>query len=193
MMRAFVAVPLTGSIQERLQEVAGRLKQLEIHARFPPVSLIHLTLKFLGRTSPEQLEEIERRIATSAEGISPFQVDVMGLGAFPSSVRPRVVWIGVDRNRQLSLLKEKLESHLNPLGFDPDDRKFRPHLTLARLKSRRNLSRLIQFLHDQGRNEVAGKLPVHRIQLMESILRPEGAKYRERFSVALESSEEGDV
>ena len=149
---------------------------------------VHLTLKFLGNVSNDAIPTIESGMQRVAEGICPFTVRVQGAGCFPSSRRPRVLWLGLQGELELLLTAQsRLEDSLEVLGVDRETRTFRPHLTLGRVSGglpEGQAERVKETLQAVG--EVGPcHLPVDGLSLMESVLGKEGAVYTRRAFVAL--------
>ena len=101
-----------------------------------PVGNIHITLKFFGNITEEQVTDLSEAVTALAANQEPFTLTVTDAGAFPSPKSPRVVWLGV--GGELDVAQEfyrRLEIAFAALGFPPEDRPFSPHLTLGRVKS----------------------------------------------------------
>src|SRR3972149_1035273 len=110
-IRAFIAIDLTSEIIQRLEQVSVQLKKrLEgVPVRWVPVDNIHLTLKFLGDVSLANIDMLKNILQTEVEGHHPFEISVGGLGAFPTSRRPRVVWVGVEAPAELAAVQNGVE------------------------------------------------------------------------------------
>ena len=134
-IRAFIAIELSAEISERLDHISAELKQRMPHntVRWAPARNIHLTLKFLGDVSSANLESLQKTIQVECENYPPFEVSIGGVGAFPSSHRPRVIWVGVTAPEVLPALQHGLENCVSRLGYPPEERPFSPHLTLGRV------------------------------------------------------------
>lgn len=194
-MRAFVAIEIPPDVLQILGKTIQKLAALKLDGRPARLQSIHLTLKFLGNVDPERLDSVKEALRASAAGLSPFELRVRSVGVFPDLSRPRVVWFGVGRppspnprssgSDPLTELQRSVEDGLQPLGFEPERRSFRPHLTLMRLKSGRNLPRLVQYLKDEGLHAEAGSFRVDSLHLYRSILRPDGAEYVKLASMPL--------
>lgn len=187
-MRLFVGIEIPDALRRSLGETMLRLEGLGLEARFPRSAGLHVTLKFLGETAPDQVEEIRSALAAVAARRSAFEIVVEGMGTFPERGRPRVVWAGVRDGSALYELQEDVEASLARLGFPRESRPFEPHLTLARLKSARATDELRRFLEREGATCKWGTFPVDEFQLIESRLHPEGAVYRKVVSFPLEGS-----
>lgn len=144
----------------------------------------HLTLKFLGNVPEKRLFEIVDGVSRVIPSFSPFTVHVGGLGLFPNTRSPRVIWIGVRSvGDDLVRLQKGIEGALEPLGFVCEDRSFRPHLTLCRLSSsgKRPVPSpgggdLVKWLAQNEQRE-CGTFEVKEVLLVKSDLKPSGAVY----------------
>jgi RNA 2',3'-cyclic 3'-phosphodiesterase len=158
----------------RLHDLTGDLRQRLPHARWTTPENQHITLKFLGATHTELLPDVMRACAEVAAMHRAARIRLSGLGAFPNGRRARVVWIGVDDDDGLlHRLAEALDEGLSPLGFAPEDRAYRPHLTLARLKSPAPVGDLETVLSGVGWKPIS----VDHLSLYRSHLSPRGAVY----------------
>lgn len=99
---------------------------------------LHLTLRFLGDTPPGLVPAVARAVAAAVEGAAAFDVELGGAGAFPAARKPRALWLGIRAGaEELGELAAALDPALAPLGWPPDGRPYRPHLTVARLDAAR--------------------------------------------------------
>lgn len=176
-MRAFIAIDLPLELREGLTSALRELKALQVDARLSRPESIHLTLKFLGNIEGQQVEAIEGALEEVLHHQAPFSIRVGGLGVFPYLANPRVVWVGVEGGTALEDLQREVEGCLSPLGFPPEKRAFHPHLTLARVKSRRNIAALIHYVESSHSVDSLGEFTARALHLFQSTLRPEGAEY----------------
>lgn len=183
-MRTFIAVKIPSTPE--LRRVHARLS--ELGDQFKPVVTgnLHLTLKFLGDTSNEQLPEVCSVLKRIVESQPAHHVRLAGLGAFPSIRRPTVIWVGVDHAEVLCRLAEELELGLAPFGFVPEGRAFQPHLTLLRVKSRPP-EQLFALLAEEANAEF-GMVPVDKIEFLQSELTRGGSRYTVLATFALAQS-----
>jgi len=176
-IRAFIAVDIEEpsvvsqlvQIRDAFVATGAPMKPVEDHN-------MHITLRFLGSIPLSLVDEIERVIAASA----PRRVvlKLRGVGAFPSPLRPRVIWVGVSEGAgELERLYREIEKGLRRLGFRPEREQFVPHVTLARLKGSRNLERVVKLLREMEDVEV-GEIVLESVRLKQSILTPRGPIYR---------------
>jgi len=188
-IRSFIAIELPGELKSGLSQLQAQLKA----AGHAPVKWVdpyssHLTLKFLGNIAADRVDEITRVMEAAAREISPFHLEVRGLGAFPNLRRVQVVWVGVwGEVEQLGQLQQSIESGLAPLGFAPESREFRPHLTIARLRERASLDEQQSFGQLIGSTgfETVYRFGVDSVNLMRSQLTREGAIYTRISSARL--------
>jgi 2'-5' RNA ligase len=184
-IRSFLAIELTEGLRRSLAALQRRIDSPEIDVRWVRPENIHLTLRFLGEVSEEELERISRTARNAAEKAVPFRVVLGGLGAFPTARSPRVVWVGVEDPEPLVSFENELTRELARIDWPPPDKAFRPHLTLARVKSSRGKGRLTRLL-EGNRSATVGEIQVEHLALIKSELRPTGPIYtaldRFRFS-----------
>ena len=176
-IRAFISIEIPQEIKEKISLIQEQLKSVETPVSWVRLDSIHLTLKFLGNIMEEQIPDIKKCIDTAVNGISPFNVNVKGGGVFPNLNYPRVIWLGLeDRTDSLFKLQKGIDSCLEKIGFEPEERGFKPHLTLGRVKSLKGKNQLIRTIHIYKDIEV-GEINVDKIKLMRSQLNPAGAIY----------------
>jgi 2'-5' RNA ligase len=134
--RLFIAVPLPPSaikVIEATVDAVRREIQDADSVRWVRLEGLHLTLRFLGRTEEATIHPLSALVDKIAASHDPFPVAIHEAGAFPSPARPRVLWLGIgEGDDALSALAHALEPGLDELGWSPEARPFRPHLTLAR-------------------------------------------------------------
>ena len=182
MVRAFIAIELSGELKEMLART-GR----DLAAQIPPATVrwvkpaaMHLTLQFLGDTPAGRLDAVTRAIEAATFGVPPITMTTGGLGCFPNLRRPRVVWVRVvEPSGHLAKLKEALDRELEPLNFEPERRPFSPHLTLGRVHKRavrEDVRQLGQVIESAALPEV-GRMTAVAIHLIRSDLRPSGPIY----------------
>jgi RNA 2',3'-cyclic 3'-phosphodiesterase len=175
-VRTFVALPIPQESQNALDEVQGPLRATGADVRWTSAASIHLTLKFLGEIDPEMLPGITGALRESVQKHRPFTLCLRGLGAFPGLRSPRIVWCGIEgETHMLQTLQGDVESVCARFGFPPEERAFRPHLTLGRVRGKRNLHRLAECIRITNVRENA--FEVSGINVYKSTLTPGGAVY----------------
>ncbi len=181
--RGFIAadVPPTPDLESfavELREAGGPLKVVS-------VDQLHLTLKFLGDTEEGLVPEIVTAMREAASGVPPFEIRVRGTGAFPSLGRMKVIWVGVEGAEPLARIAAALEASMEPLGFRRENRAWKAHVTLARVKGSRDLEQARTILRTRAADEF-GTHRVDAIHLKRSVLTPQGAQYSVVESIRLE-------
>jgi RNA 2',3'-cyclic 3'-phosphodiesterase len=177
MIRAFLAIELPASLRPVLSRAQEELKKSGADVKWVPVGNIHITLKFFGNITEEQVTDLSEAVTALAAGQEPFTLAVTDAGAFPTPKSPRVVWLGV--GGELDVVQEfyrRLEIAFAALGFPPEDRPLSPHLTLGRVKSPAGRTALIQALVYLP-PPTAPPFQVSEVVLFRSNLTPRGATY----------------
>ncbi|MFQ5791771.1 MAG: RNA 2',3'-cyclic phosphodiesterase [Acidobacteriota bacterium] len=176
-MRAFIAIDISDRVRSAIDKVTSELREVARDARWVSRENLHLTLRFLGRSDEKILEAMSRELDGAAERVRTFTLCFRGMGFFPSSRRPRVLWIGVpEPPQELLELQQQLEEAARKLGFRPEERRFAPHLTVARFRTTRPQPELA-LLVDRFRDYRFGDARVGALTLFQSHLRPRGAVY----------------
>jgi len=181
--RGFIAadVPPTPS----LKDFAAELRKADGPLKVVSPDQLHLTLKFLGDTEEGLVPEIVTAMREAASGVRPFEICVRGTGAFPSLGRMNVIWVGVEGAEPLASIAAALEASVEPLGFPRENRTWKAHVTLARVKGSRDLEGARKILRARATEEF-GTHRVDAIHLKRSVLTPQGAQYSVVESVRLE-------
>lgn len=177
MLRSFLAIELPRTILKKIEEVQEDLKSSQADVRWVSPEKIHLTLKFFGNIEESKIEPIVKSIEGPVQTTSPFPLKVRGVGAFPHLKNPKVIWMGlVDGGEVLTSFQKQIETQMEKIGFQAEDRPFHPHLTLGRAKSSRGREELIgrMEIHEE---EEFGDFQVERVVLFKSDLRPSGPIY----------------
>jgi 2'-5' RNA ligase len=171
-VRAFLAIPLPADVLDKVQQVQNELAGALPEVRWTSLATMHLTLKFFGSISEESLEKIGEVMLSIGRLCIPFQIEIGGVGAFPSLDRPRVIWVGAREAHFLVALQSALEEELQKIGIPREDRPYSPHLTLGRSRGRIPAGREIL---EKYRNIVCGTMLVEKVILFESRLYPAGS------------------
>lgn len=186
MIRAFIAIKISAEIQAKLGEVQTKLKQADAQISWVQPEGIHLTLQFLGNIEEDRIPQIVEQMQASVQKVSPFQLQIGYAGAFPNLMYPRVIWVGVtdDEANSLKTLQEDLNARLVKMGFEQEEGRFKPHLTLGRVKSQKNKSKLLRAVEGIA-NIWLGDIAVDAIYLIKSDLKPTGAEYTDLTEVKI--------
>ena len=170
MKRLFVAIDLPDWIKTELEMLcAFGVKGVKWVTR----EQMHLSLSFIGEVGEEAAMDIsDTLIKVRAKS---FEMSLNSVGTFPSEKTPRVIWAGIDKNNELMALQKKVASQLNQIGIKLERRKYSPHITLARVKSK-TPGRIGEFL---VQNSLYKSKPfdVTSFHLYLSTLTPKGAVY----------------
>jgi len=175
-MRTFIAIPLPNECQVLLDQMQRYLRDCNADVRWVAIPSIHLTLKFLGEVDPEAIPKLNLMLREACKSERRIELVLRGLGCFPNARNPRVIWCGIDgETDSLLRLQHGVESSCAQLGFAPEDRPFRPHLTLGRVQGRRNLQPLMDRV--LGGYDLACTFQADRFHIYKSSLKPQGAVY----------------
>ena len=186
-MRCFIAIVLPEELKAKIAGIQDRLKTAGADVSWTRQEGMHLTLKFLGEVEEKRTPEIERALDMAVDGITAFTLTVSGMGIFPDMRRPRVVWIGLkEEGDNLIRLHKGVDEELKKTGFPSEDRRFTPHITLGRIRSNRNIEKLLKLI-DVEKGVDSGSFEVSDLHLIKSELKPSGAVYTELYSVMLSS------
>src|SRR5579871_4609423 len=169
MMRLFVGLALPQSLKDRLAPLMSGLPG----ARWVPPENLHLTLRFVGEVDEREAALLDEALTTVER--SPFELQVAGCGIFAQRRGPEAVWIGVTSTPPLVDLQAAVERAAVRAGLAPEEKRFRPHITLARLKDAPQ-PRLQAFV--AGHNLFRDNARVERFTLFSSHLGGEHAHYR---------------
>lgn len=188
-MRLFVALDIPEDVRSSLVALAAQLRLACRNARWVRIEGLHVTLKFIGETSPEKAAEIETALA-SIPSRALIPMNFRGLGFFPSERRPRVLWARIEAGPDLAELAVAVETALGALGIPREERAFSPHLTLARFDTPRGLDALHAAIEKAGLPEF-GVATAKEFHLYQTVLKPGGAEYTRlaTFSFAGRKSE----
>jgi 2'-5' RNA ligase len=187
-IRSFVAVPLGTEACAALVAVQRELARVAPTVRWIGAELLHVTVKFLGNVAETRVPEMTAALGSALAGTAAFDADVAGLGAFPSASRPRVVWAGIGAGAERAgAIAHTVEAAFEALGFAREERAFRAHVTLARIKDRLPAGAekaLAERLRAEGHRAIA-RIRVDRVHLMASVLSPKGPTYTPLGTVEL--------
>ncbi|MEX2450650.1 MAG: RNA 2',3'-cyclic phosphodiesterase [Rhodospirillales bacterium] len=169
-MRLFIGLALPREVRLALAAVQYGLPG----ARWVKPESLHMTLRFLGDVDRGQAEDIDSALADIV--LPSFDLECSGLGCFETKGKVRALWTQVSKSCALKRLQEKLESAVVRTGFEPERRKFKPHVTLARFKNGSSNERIGMFLENHNTLHV-GPFTVDRFTLFRSHLGREGSVY----------------
>lgn len=176
-IRTFIAVELPQEIHDRLQQLQDHFRASMPDVRWTKHGSVHLTLKFLGDVQVSRIDAISGGLRDIAGQFSPFIMSLAGMGAFPNSRRPRIVWVGVEKGAdRLIEITKLIEASMKRLGFPREKRPFRLHLTVGRIRRLTDPAAMTKAL-ERSRVGELGEFTVERISLIKSQLDPAGSIY----------------
>ena len=185
-IRTFICIELPHPVLQELRALQDRLRALGSGVSWSRSEGIHLTLKFLGDVEETQTDPIAESVRNAAKICVPFQIKITGTGAFPDFRRPRVFWVGVEEPTEtLKELQSRIEDELAKLGFPKEKRAFSAHLTIGRVKSTENISRISAQLRQENLRD--SEFIATEIIVMQSNLHPSGASYTPLQRILLQS------
>ena len=176
--RMFCAVELPGELRKQLEEHILKLRKgvPDAAASWSRVENIHLTLKFFGNVELDRIPAISAAAERAVVEFSAFPIGIGNTGVFPKPSRAQVLWIGVsDPSGNLSALQERLENECAAEGFPKENRAYKPHLTIARLRRPEGARRLADT-HLQMQFPTTN-IDLNELILFRSELSPKGSKY----------------
>jgi RNA 2',3'-cyclic 3'-phosphodiesterase len=185
-IRAFLAIDPPENILQAMSRLQEKLKR-EIGGRisWTKPQGQHLTLKFFGDISTEDVKNICSAVQNRIISEQSLNLKIEKLGVFPDNRKPRVLWCGVTGDTEkLSVIQKQLESDFAGIGFPAEERPFRPHLTLGRIKDSRGISGISEAL-TKNSAFTAGEFNCTELILFQSRLSPQGAIYTKLAEFAL--------
>jgi 2'-5' RNA ligase len=183
-LRTFIAVELESHVRDRAARLIERLRAAPARVKWVEAENLHFTLSFLGDVEAQEIPDVCEAASRAAAQSAAFEFEVRGLGAFPDARRPRTVWLGAGRGEaQMVALHDRLQECLRPLGFRPDARRYRPHLTIGRVRDGNAALAELASLLAEHREYEGGLMYVSEMAVMSSQLTRNGPLY-ERLHTA---------
>ncbi len=134
-LRTFVAIEISPEVRGRVAALIKQLQTTGADFKWVEPQNLHFTLNFLGDVDERQIHEVCVAVTDAVATIEPFDITCRGAGAFPNGKNPRVVWVGVEQgNEQMCALQAETEEALAAFGFPREQRRYRPHLTIGRVR-----------------------------------------------------------
>ncbi len=184
-IRTFIAIKIQANkkVLELLQHFKNKFPNDRIN--WVDTENFHLTLRFLGNTTREQLYELVDRLEEVCSGKKKFNLSLKGTGYFKSKSQPRVLFIKIEAVDELQLLVQEIEKVVVNCGFEAEQKSFKPHLTLGRIKHVENRNRFFSIFDEMPADDYQ-KIEVGEIILFQSILKTTGPEYRTIKTFALQ-------
>lgn len=180
-MRLFIGIPLADAVVRELSALCGRLHAGMDALRWSAPESWHITLQFLGSATDEQFACVAARLGEIRSATVPVRLG--GVGIFE---RVGIFHVEVEPTEELVALQQLVTAQTAPCGFEPEDRPYRPHITLARTKGdagRRQLRLMKERVKTQPQFSA---FTAREFLLYESHLGAGGSKYEVRARVGIE-------
>lgn len=176
-VRSFLAIEIESNLKPLITNLIKEFKKTDTNIKYVSTENIHLTLKFFGDVSEDMLKRIEIATNKVIKNFKQFNIRLEGLGTFPNSNHIKVIWVGINESSDLELLKQKLDTEFNKLGFKKE-KNYISHLTIGRMKNPKNKKQVQKVLKEN--NEVfIGEMKVKNLHLKKSSLTSKGPIYED--------------
>jgi 2'-5' RNA ligase len=189
----FLAINPEAEVKTRIDEATGPLRGAAPALRWVAADRLHLTVKFLGEQPDSIVPALSEALDTAVGRHGDAPLALGGFGAFPNFRRARVVWLGVEPHPRLELLHHDIEEACAALGFEPDGRPFRPHLTVARVPDGTTGDTLRALSRAARAATFSETVDVEGVDLMASELTAAGPRYRLLHASGLRTATQGDA
>ena len=174
-VRAFLAIDLDEVLKPKISDLIDQFKPIDTKIKFVELENLHFTLKFFGNVDSECIDSIQNVVGTVISDFKPFKIHIKKCGSFPNKNRINVIWVGIDEDTVLKELHDRLDKEFTKLGFKKD-KKFSSHLTIGRMKSKKNKQLVRECIEENEEIEI-GEMQVNKISLKKSTLTPSGPIY----------------
>ena len=177
-MRLFIGLPLPHEVETELGRIITHLKAQGGRVTWVAPENIHMTVRFLGETDDARVPKLKALISEVAQHLRPAHLVIDRLGGFPNLHKPRVIWAGVTPGSdvdRLAKMARHVELEVRQMRFGPDQKGFKPHMTLGRVKDPSGLQQLTATLSSMRIEPV--RVLIDRIVLFKSTLTPQGSIY----------------
>jgi 2'-5' RNA ligase len=185
-LRTFFACEISNENLLKIDRVLNGLqKEFPQSVKWVTVQNMHLTIQFLGEFRKSDLPQAQDQLQRALSPMKLFDLHIQKMGAFPSPTRPKVIWLGIDRQPLLFDLVKIVTQTTEQLGYAPEDRPFSAHITLGRVKPDAKPHELnairekIQAMMDID----IGSQQVDGLHFIKSTLTPAGPRYEELFNI----------
>ncbi len=189
-IRTFIAVKASDRLNRNAADLIERLASTGAQYKWVAEENLHLTLKFVGDVRDTDIPELCKLVKQGTESLPPFDLQLEGVGAFPSLEQPRTIWLGVDEGTAaMQQLHACVEDVLSYWGVNKDRHEFIPHLTLGRLaRGGRWNDDLLERMKKMHRHE-AGTCHVDCVKVYSSYLDRSGPSYSSMATIKLKGTE----
>jgi 2'-5' RNA ligase len=199
--RTFVAFTIPEASGRKLVQLQQELAPLVPGFRWSALQPFHATLAFLGDVKDRDLGAVCKAVeagalaATESEAMEAIELELQGLGAFPSPTKARVVWAGITAPslKPLLDLQKSIVRALSPTGYRPDEKEFHPHITLGRIKANHSRGPVLTDVIERFRNWTGGSFAVSEITAFASTLGPQGPTHTPLLRVGWGSQKKDEL
>ena len=179
--RSFIALEFSDEVKSEFARIEKLFRESGADVKWVDPLMAHLTLKFLGSVTNDQISSISERLRTIASHFTPFGIKLESAGSFPKWDFPRVVWIGIGEGGEtIKKVAKEVEDAMAAEGFEGEKRAFSPHITIGRVRSPKNKDKLKSIALKMEVKPVS--CDISRIVLFKSELLRTGAVYSELAS-----------
>ncbi|WP_456465016.1 RNA 2',3'-cyclic phosphodiesterase [Desulfurobacterium sp.] len=183
-MKKRLFIGTTVSIPEpELKEIKKEMAALEISGKWVEEHNLHFTYRFLGEVLSPFIPEISKSLRSHLSNVNKVETELKGLGVFPNSKHPKVLWIGISAPG-IEVIKEAIDASLKPFGFKEEKQKFVPHVTVLRIKRFKHRIKFSNYLN-RMKEHLFLKMTIKEVSLVESVLTSEGPIYKNLETVEL--------
>ena len=188
-MRTFIAVDFPPYMLKKIAEITAFFRTLtpEKHLKWVETDNLHLTIKFLGEIEEYKTAQVKHTLSQALKDQNCFDIEINGLGMYPSKNNPRVIWLGITGANPLTEIFKVLNLELTALDITPERRAFSPHLTIARIRRHTDHKQALQIgeILSEYKVESLGVITIEQVHLYQSVLTPSGPIYTLLHSVDL--------
>lgn len=180
--RLFIAVAIPENVLDVIINLRDEIYPEHKSVKWEDRNKLHITLKFLGDVEQNKIPGVSAVLKNIAKKNSSFNISFSKFRMFYFKRNPRILWLGVKYSSALYSIRNELEKQLSDAGFEIERKKFKPHLTLLRIRGRENFELLNNFLEDVFEFE---EFKINEILLVKSTLKPGGSVYEiiEKFKL----------
>ncbi|GJQ59877.1 MAG: RNA 2',3'-cyclic phosphodiesterase [Candidatus Scalindua sp. AMX11] len=176
-LRLFIAIEIEKRIKERILEFLNQLKETDVRIRWMAYENLHVTVKFIGDVDPIILPSLVKSLESVASRCRPFRIQIGNVAVFPTAKRPRILFVGLgDKENNLVNIFEEVETEIEEFGIKRELRKYVGHITIGRIKSQKNIHKILELLPSYS-DRFFGQETVNHITLKQSELTPKGPIY----------------
>jgi len=173
-IRSFIAIEI--GYNEKIKQLFNDIKNTGAIIKLVEPENIHITLKFLGDISDDNIKDIENIMKNSLVGIKPFQFNLEGIGVFPNQKYIKIIWIGINNSEILEKISKRINEKIYSIIPENKQQKFIPHITICRVKSSKNKEKILEIV-DKYKNYKFADIIVDTIKLKKSELTSKGPIY----------------